>query len=38
MESIQKTVFDRVEVSGLALFGIYAALAFGMYLQYVRPA
>lgn len=37
VESIRRATLDRTEVSGFALLVTYAALALGMYLQYVTP-
>lgn len=37
VESIRRATFDRTEVTGAALLMFYAALALGMYLQYVSP-
>lgn len=37
VESIRRATWDRTELSGVALLALYAALALGMYLQYVSP-
>ena len=37
VESLRRATLDRTEFSGAALLMFYAALAVGMYLQYVSP-